>query len=260
MLMPRVSGWERIMHKRTSLLLRLFVMVVMALGFTTLMVSPAAAQTTQTGQCQTVIDNVINQQPCTIEIDSNGQCQLVVGTTVYQNAQGCGLQSCPRQIIADNNIFQFQCGDVVPATATSVPATATNVPATNTPVPATNTPVPATATDVPATATNVPATDVPATATHAPGTATHVPATHAPGTATHVPATEDDGGQANPPDDKDDDGEGGQAEESMEVSVLPDTGQGSDAGQSGAANMLLLGAMGMVLTLAAVAMRLRRNG
>jgi len=223
------------MRNRVSVVLRLFVMLVMALGLGALMTSPAAAQTSTSGTCQSIVGGVINQSPglpCTIEIDSAGQCQLIVGGNIYQNAQGCGVQSCPRQIILDNgDIFQFTCGSV-PATATNVPATATNVPAT--------------ATIVPATATHVPATDVPAT--HVP--ATDVPATHAP--ATNVPATDvpdDDGGQANPPE-----------EEVLEVSVLPETGQGPDNGQSGTANILMLGAMGMVLTLGAVALRLRKNG
>ncbi len=237
------------MLRRTSLVFRLLVMAFMALGLGPLMTSSAAAQSTQVGQCQTIIDNVINQQPCTIEIDGEGQCQLIVGTTVFQNAQGCGIDTCPRQIIAEGNIFQFQCGAEV--TNTPVPPTATDVPPTATDVPPT-----ATATDVPPTATNTP---VPATNTPVPATAT---ATTGPGTATHVPATATptvEGGQANPPDDDGDDDNGGKADEPMTVSVLPDTGQGPDAGQSNAANMLLLGAMGAILTLGAVAMRLRHN-
>lgn len=96
--------------------------------------------------------------------------------------------------------------------------------------------VAATNTPVPPTATTVPATDVPATATH-------VPATTAPGTsvpATDVPATD-------VPD------------EEVPVDNLPDTGQGSSIGQSSTATVLLLGAMGMVLALGAVALRMRGN-
>ncbi|MBA2247404.1 MAG: hypothetical protein H0W23_04685 [Chloroflexia bacterium] len=200
------------MRKRASVVVRLFVMLVMALGLATLMSSPAAAQSSQTGQCQTIISGAINQQPCTINIDSNGQCQVIVGDQTFQNAQGCGLDSCPRQITSGANIFQFQC-DGVTATATNVPATATNVPAT---------------------ATNVPATSVPATT--APG-------------ATQTPVTPDATQAPEVPDE----------EEEEPVDALPDTGQGSSSGQSNSANVLLLGAMGTVLALGAVAMRLRGN-
>jgi len=48
-------------------------------------------------------------------------------------------------------------------------------------------------------------------------------------------------------------------EEETPVDVLPETGQGPTSGQSNSANILLLGAMGTVLALGAVAMRLRGN-
>jgi hypothetical protein len=238
------------MLKRTSLVVRLFVMVALAFGLGTLMASPAAAQETQVGQCQTIIDGEINQDPCTIEIDGEGQCQVVIGEDVFQNAQGCGIDTCPRQIIAEGNIFQFQCGDVIPPTdvpPTEVPPT--EVPPTD--VPPTEVPP----TDVPPT--DVPATEVP---TEEP---TEVPTetATATATATHAPDDDgdDDGGQANPDDDGDDDGGKAEEDKEMEVSVLPSTGQGPDSGQSNSANMLLLGAMGAVLTLGAVAMRLRNH-
>ncbi len=201
------------MRKRVSVVIRLFVMLVMALGLATLMSSPAAAQT-QTVQCQTIIDGEINQDDCEVTVTGDGQCQVVLPDGEIQQNIICSPEGCPQQVIDDEgNIFQFQCDGV--AVPTEVPAT--EVPATE--VPATEVP----ATDVPAT--NVPATDVPATS---------------------APDDDDDGGQA-------------AEEEEMEVSVLPDTGQGPDSGQSNSANMLLLGAMGAVLTLGAVAMRLRGN-
>jgi len=186
------------MRKRVSVVLRLFVMLVMALGLATLMASPAAAQ--QTVQCQTIIDGEIDQQDCVVTVTGDGQCQVVLESGEIQQNIACSPEGCPQQLIDDDgNIFQFQC-DGVAATATNVPPT--SVPATNVP------------------ATNVPATDVP------------------------------DGGAAEPDEDEDE----------MEVSVLPETGQGTDAGQSNSATMLFLGAMASVLTLGAVALRLRRNG
>ncbi len=216
------------MRKRVSVVLRLFVMLVMALGLATLMASPAAAQ--QTVQCQTIIDGEIDQQDCVVTVTGDGQCQVVLESGEIQQNIACSPEGCPQQLIDDDgNIFQFQCTGG--PTATNAPATATNVPATATNVPATNVP----ATNVPGT--NVPATDVP-----------DVPATDVP----DVPDV---------PEDEDEDVDtGGQAEEEMEVSVLPDTGQGPDAGQSNSATMLLLGAMATVMTLGAVALRLRRNG
>jgi len=181
------------MRKRVSVVLRLFVMLVMALGLATLMASPAAAQ--QTVQCQTIIDGEIDQQDCVVTVTGDGQCQVVLESGEIQQNIACSPEGCPQQLIDDDgNIFQFQCDGVA------------------------------------ATATNVPPTSVPAT---------NVPATTAPG-ATQAPEVPDE-------------------EEEEPVDVLPDTGQGSSSGQSNSANILLLGAMGTVLALGAVAMRLRGN-
>ncbi len=185
------------MRKRVSVVLRLFVMLVMALGLATLMASPAAAQ--QTVQCQTIIDGEIDQQDCVVTVTGDGQCQVVLESGEIQQNIACSPEGCPQQLIDDDgNIFQFQCDGVA------------------------------------ATATNVPPTSVPATT--APG-ATQTPVT--PG-ATQAPEVPDE-------------------EEEEPVDVLPDTGQGSSSGQSNSANILLLGAMGIVLALGAVAMRLRGN-
>ncbi len=140
------------MRKRVSVTLRLFVMLAMALGLATLMSSSAAAQ--EPVQCQTIIDGVIDQADCTVEVGDDGQCQVVVNGEIQQNIV-CNPEGCPQQLIdAEGNIFQFQCSGVTQPT--SVPAT--TVPTT---APATATTVPATT--VPGTATTVPATDVPAT-------------------------------------------------------------------------------------------------
>jgi len=214
------------MRKRTLLVARLAVMLVMALGLGTLMTSPAAAQTT-TGACQvTLPSGQIQQGTCTVVVTGNGVCQVTTPDgDVLQNV-GCTPAGCPNQtILSDGTILQFTCG--VAATATNVPATATNVPAT--------------ATTAPATATHVPATQVPATNVPGQPTATTAPATNVP--ATNVPATQ----APERPDEEEPVGE------------LPDTGQGSSSGQSSTANILMLGAMGMVLTLAAVALRVRGN-
>lgn len=243
------------MLKRTGLMARLFVIGVLAFGLGTLMTSSATAQS-QLVQCQTIIDGVINQEDCVVEVNDDGSCNVIIGEQIFQNI-GCSPEGCPQQFIDDEgNIYQFQC-DGVPVTNTPVPPTNTPVPPTNTPVPPTNTPVPPTNTPVPPTNTPVPATytPVPPTATHPPVThppVTHPPVTHPP--VTHPPATHPAATATHP---------GGYAEPTkapMEVSVLPNTGQGPDDGQSNTANMLLLGAMGVVLTLGAVAMRLRKNG
>jgi len=178
------------MRKRTLLVARLAVMLVMVVGLGTLMSSPAAAQTT-TATCQVITSTgVIDQDgPCTVVVTGNGVCQVTTPDgDVFQNV-GCSPTGCPFQTIGSD-------GTIVQSTGC---ATATNVPATN-----------------------VPATNVPAT---------NVPATQAP--------------------------EGPDEEEP--VGELPDTGQGSSSGQSSTANILMLGAMGMVLTLAAVALRVRGN-
>lgn len=205
------------MRKRTSVVVRLFVMLAMALGLSTLLASPAAAQSTQTGQCQITTAGGTDQSPCTIVIDGAGQCQLIGedDQVIFQNAEGCGEQSCPRQITSSEGSAQFQCDAAE---------------ATNTPVPATNTPVPA---------TDVPATETPVT----PGT-TQTPVT--PG-ATQTPVTPSATQAPEVP------------EEEGPVDELPDTGHGSISGQSNSANIILLGAMGTMLTLCAVAMRLRSN-
>jgi len=197
-------------------------MVFMAFGLGTLMTSSAAAQT-QTVQCQTIIDNEIDQQECVVTVTGDGQCQVVLESGEIQQNIACSPEGCPQQLIDDEgNIFQFQC-DGVEVTPTPVTPTATPVTPTATPVTPTATPV-------------------------TPGV-THTPTPVTPG-VTHTPTpVTPDGGQANPP----------QEDEVMEVSVLPSTGQGPDSGQSNTANMLLLGAMGAVLTLGAVAMRLRNN-
>jgi len=220
------------MLRRTSLVFRLLVMVFMAFGLGTLMTSSAAAQA-QTVQCQTIIDNVIDQADCTVEVGEDGQCQVLVNGEIQQNIV-CDPEGCPQQFInADGDIFQFQCSGFTQPTAT--PVTVTPTPVTPTPVTVTPTPVTVTPTPVTpgVTVTPTPVTPTPVT----PGV-----------TVTPTPVTPD-GGQANPPEE----------DKEMEVSVLPDTGQGPDSGQSNSANMLLLGAMGAVLTLGAVAMRLRGN-
>jgi len=180
------------MRKRVSVVLRLFVMLVMALGLATLMSSPAAAQ--EPVQCQTIIDGVIDQADCTVEVGEDGQCQVVVNGEIQQNIV-CDPEGCPQQLIdANGDIFQFQCSGFTQPT---------EVPATETPV--------------------------------TPG-ATQTPVT--PG-ATQAPEVPE--------------------EEETPVDVLPETGQGSTSGQSNSANIFLLGAMGTVLALGAVAMRLRGN-
>lgn len=228
------------MRKRVSVVIRLFVMLAMALGLATLMSSPATAQTTQTGQCQiTTPGEEPFQGSCTLEIDGEGQCQVITDDATFQNAQGCGVDSCPRQIIAGTTIIQFQCD--AGATETPVTPGATETPVTPG---VTETPVTPGATETPVTPG---ATETPVT----PG-ATETPVT--PG-ATETPVTPV---VTEAPDEDDDDG--GQAEEEeMPVNVLPETGQGSASGQSNSANILLLGAMGAVLTLGAVALRLRNN-
>ncbi len=214
------------MRNRVSVVIRLFVMLVMALGLATLMSSPAAAQT-QTVQCQTIIDGEIDQQDCVVTVTGDGQCQVVLESGEIQQNIACSPEGCPQQLIdEDGNIFQFQC-DGVPVTPTPVTVTPTPI----TPTPVTVTPTPVTVTPTPVTVTPTPVT---------PGV-THTPTPVTPG-VTHTPTP------VTPDDDKE-----------MEVSVLPDTGQGPDGGQSNSANMLLLGAMGAVLTLGAVAMRLRGN-
>ncbi len=182
------------MRKRASAVLRLFVMLVMALGLATLMSSPAAAQ--ELVQCQTIIDGEINQDDCEVTVNDDGSCQVVFPNGQINQNVDCSPEGCPQQAIdEDGNIYQFQCDGVV--LPTSVPPTA-----------------------VPPTA--VPPTETPVT----PG------ATQAP----EVPE-----------------------EEETPVDVLPETGQGSTSGQSNSANVLLLGAVGTILALGAVAMRLRGN-
>jgi len=177
------------MRNKISVVIRLFVMLVMALGLATLMSSPAAAQ--ELVQCQTIIDGEINQDDCEVTVNDDGSCQVVFPNGQINQNVDCSPEGCPQQAIdEDGNIYQFQCDGVVLPTA--VPPTA--VPPTETPV--------------------------------TPG------ATQAP----EVPE-----------------------EEETPVDVLPETGQGPTSGQSNSANILLLGAMGTVLALGAVAMRLRGN-
>ncbi len=251
--------------RRTNLVFRLFVMAFVAIGLGTLMASPAAAQTTV--QCQTVIDGEIDQQDCIVTIEDDGQCQVVLESGEIQQNIECSPEGCPQQLIdSEGNIFQFQCDgiNVTPTATAAAPTAPTAAPTATTVAPTATTAAP-TATTVAPTAT----TAAPTATTVAP---TDVPATQVPPTAVVTPDVDDgsddgadDGGQANPDGDDDgsDDGadDGGQAnpddDKEMEVSVLPSTGQGPDGGDSNSANMLLLGAMGAVLTLGAVAMRLR---
>jgi len=115
-----------------SVVARLFVMLVMSLGLATLMSSPASAQETQTVQCQTIIDGVIDQDDCEVTVNDDGSCQVVLPDGAIVQNVGCSPEGCPQQVIdADGNIFQFQCGGVVLPTAvpsTAVPPTATVAP------------------------------------------------------------------------------------------------------------------------------------
>jgi len=183
------------------------------------LMTSSAAAQAQTVQCQTIIDGEIDQQDCVVTVTGDGQCQVVLESGEIQQNIACSPEGCPQQLIDED-------GNIFQFQCDGVPVTPTPVTVTPTPV----TPTPVTVTPTPVT----------------PGvTVTPTPVT--PGvTVTPTPVTPD-GGQANPP------------EEEFEVSVLPDTGQGPDSGQSNSANMLLLGAMGAVLTLGAVAMRLRGN-
>lgn len=189
------------MRNRVGMVIRLFVMTVMALGLASLMASPASAQ--ELVQCQTIIDGTINQDDCEVTVNDDGTCQVVFPNGQITQNVACSPEGCPQQAIdEDGNIYQFQCDGVVLPTV--VPPTA--VPPTETPVtPATETPV-------------TPATETPVTPA-----ATETP---------EVPETPED---------------------------LPDTGQGSASGQSNSVTILLLGAIGTVLALGAVAMGLRSN-
>jgi hypothetical protein len=181
------------------------------------LMTSSAAAQAQTVQCQTIIDGEIDQQDCVVTVTGDGQCQVVLESGEIQQNIACSPEGCPQQLIDED-------GNIFQFQCDGVPVTPTPVTVTPTPI----TPTPVTVTPTPVT----------------PGV-TVTPTPVIPGaTVTPTPVTPD-GGQANPP------------EEEMEVSVLPETGQGPDSDQSNSANVLLLGAMGAVLTLGAVTMRMR---
>jgi hypothetical protein len=242
------------MHKLITGAVKMVVVLVMAFGLASMFTPSASALTA----CQFIHDDegnlVLEQgatQACIDFVNGGGQqggCQFVQtenGTVVQ--GDGCVVQTSlePCQIVdyEDDGIFdvaQGNCAALIQPTEvppTEVPPT--EVPPTE--VPPTEVPP----TEVPPT--EVPPTEVPPTTVPtqtATATATSTATSTATVTATVDPTHEPTKAPTKAPAD---------------VSVLPSTGQGPTDGNSNSSTMLLLGLMGTVLTIGAVALRQRRN-